>query len=339
MSNNPLISIITCFLNAEKFFEEAIQSVLTQTYTNWELLLVDDGSTDSSTQIAKRYAEEKCGKVSYLEHEGHQNRGKSTSRNLGIHHAKGEYIAFLDADDIFLPQKLEKQVTILQTHPDVGMICGPYYLWHSWTNKPEDVQRDRIFPIISPDVIQSETLIKPPSMFNYHVKHQALTPTTCSILLRSKVIQEIGAFDESFQLLCEDSVFFAKVFLKTTVIIESSCWDRYRQHSDSSIHVAIRKGQYHNSKPNPAALEYWKWIERYMEEQKVIDPATWQALQEQLWRYRHPFLTKLLRLLRKILPLAVKKQLKATPYIIQKSFRRKCVTVHEGSASEKKLLR
>jgi glycosyltransferase involved in cell wall biosynthesis len=312
VNNNPLISIITCFFNAEKFFEEAIQSVLAQTYTNWELLLVDDGSTDSSTQIAKRYAEKKSGKVSYLEHECHQNRGKSASRNLGIRHAKGEYIAFLDADDIFLPQKLGKQVTILQTHPDVGMICGPYYMWYGWTDNPKDVQRDKIFPIISPDIIQSETLVKPPLLFHYHVKHQASTPTTCSILLRSKVIQEIGIFDESFQLLCEDSVFFAKVFLKTTVIIESACWDRYRQHSDSSIHVAIQKGQYHNSEPNPAALEYWKWIEKYMVEQKVSDLTTWQVLQERLWIYRHPFLNKLLHLPRSILPLAIKKQLKTT---------------------------
>jgi glycosyltransferase involved in cell wall biosynthesis len=331
MNSNPLISIITCFLNAEKFFEEAIQSVLTQTYTNWELLLVDDGSTDSSTQIAKRYAEEKSGKVSYLEHEGHQNRGKSTSRNLGFRHAKGEYIAFLDADDIFLPQKLEKQVTALQTYPDVGMICGPYYMWYSWTNNPEDVQRDKIFPIISPDIIQSETLVKPPALFYYHVKHQASTPTTCSILLRSKVIKEIGVFDESFQLLCEDSVLFAKVFLKTTVMIESGCWDRYRQHSDSSIHIAVQKGQYHKTKPNPAVLEYWKWIEKYMVEQKVSDLKTWQALQEQLWIYRHPSLNKILHLPRSILPLAVKKQLKATLCIIQKSLRRKYKGTRENT--------
>jgi glycosyltransferase involved in cell wall biosynthesis len=319
MNSDPLISIVTCFFNAERFFEEAIQSVLAQTYTNWELLLVDDGSTDSSIQIAKRYAEQNFGKVIYLEHEDHQNRGKSTSRNLGIRHAKGKYIAFLDADDIFLPQKLEKQLTILQTHPDVGMICGPYYMWYSWTDNPEDIQRDKILPIISPDIIQSETLAKPPSLFYYHVKNQALTPTTCSILLRSKVFQKTGIFDESFKLLCEDSVFFAKVFLKITVIIETGCWDRYRQHSDSSIHVAIQKGQYHKTEPNPAVLEYWKWIEKYMVEQNVSDITTWKALQKQLWIYRHPFLNKLRHLPRSILPLAIKRQLKFILRIIQKN--------------------
>ena len=107
MKNKPLVSCITIFFNAEKFFEEAIESVFVQTYKNWELLLVDDGSTDGSTTIARNYAEHYPEKVCYLEHEGHQNRGMSASRNLGIRHAKGDYVALLDADDIWLPQKLE----------------------------------------------------------------------------------------------------------------------------------------------------------------------------------------------------------------------------------------
>src|SRR5215207_5031419 len=109
MSTKPLVSVIVVFLNAEKFIEEALESVLAQTYDNWELLLVDDGSTDSSTEIALRYANRYSGRVRYVEHPWHQNRGASASRNLGIRHAKGEYIAFLDADDVWLAHKLEQQ--------------------------------------------------------------------------------------------------------------------------------------------------------------------------------------------------------------------------------------
>src|SRR5213593_4271602 len=103
MRNQRLVSVIMIFLDEEKFILEAIESVFAQTYDNWELLLVDDGSRDASTQIAQRSAEQNPGKVRYLEHEGHQNRGMSTSRNMGIRHAKGNYIAFLDADDVWLP--------------------------------------------------------------------------------------------------------------------------------------------------------------------------------------------------------------------------------------------
>jgi glycosyltransferase involved in cell wall biosynthesis len=86
-------------------------------------LLVDDGSTDASTKIARRYAEQYPERVRYLEHDGHQNRGMSASRNLGIRHAKGKYIGFLDADDVWLPEKLAEQTTILSLYPDAAMVC------------------------------------------------------------------------------------------------------------------------------------------------------------------------------------------------------------------------
>jgi glycosyltransferase involved in cell wall biosynthesis len=87
--------------------------VLAQTYDSWELMLVDDGSADGSTDIALRYAKQYPKKVRYFEHDGHQNRGASASRNLGISHAKGHYVAFLDADDVWLPHKLEQQVAVI----------------------------------------------------------------------------------------------------------------------------------------------------------------------------------------------------------------------------------
>src|SRR5205809_3316024 len=77
----PLVSGTIIFLNAERFIDEAIQSVLAQTYENWELLLVDDGSTDGSTAIARSYAERYPAKIRYLEHPGHKNHGMSASRN------------------------------------------------------------------------------------------------------------------------------------------------------------------------------------------------------------------------------------------------------------------
>src|SRR3954449_4406587 len=110
LSSRPVVSVIIIFLNAEQFLREAVESVFGQLYDKWELLLVDDGSTDGSTQLARRYAAHPSGKVRYLEHAGHQNRGMSAARNLGIRHAGGEYIGFLDADDVWLPQKLQEQV-------------------------------------------------------------------------------------------------------------------------------------------------------------------------------------------------------------------------------------
>ena len=80
----PLVSVVMPFLDGIRFLPEAIDSVVTQTYPEWELLLVDDGSTDGSSALARDYARGRPDRIRYLEHAGHANRGKSTSRNLGI---------------------------------------------------------------------------------------------------------------------------------------------------------------------------------------------------------------------------------------------------------------
>ena len=113
VSSEPLVSIVVIFLDAEAFIEEAIESVLAQTYRHWELVLVDDGSSDGGSEIARRYAASHADRIRYIEHDRHQNRGMSASRNAGIREARGEYIAFLDADDVWFAEKLEHQVAIL----------------------------------------------------------------------------------------------------------------------------------------------------------------------------------------------------------------------------------
>ena len=96
------------------FIREAIESVLAQDFTDFELILVDDGSTDGSSALARGYAENFPGKISYLEHANHRNRGMSASRNLGIRHALGAYISFCDADDAWIPGKLSEQLAIFR---------------------------------------------------------------------------------------------------------------------------------------------------------------------------------------------------------------------------------
>ena len=118
MNHRSLVSIITIFLNEERFLQEAVESIFAQTHDKWELLLVDDGSTDKSTAIAQEYARLFPAKIRYLEHEGHRNRGMSASRNLGIQNSCGEYISFLDADDAWLAHKLEQQVGVMEAEPE-----------------------------------------------------------------------------------------------------------------------------------------------------------------------------------------------------------------------------
>ncbi|MBE9188811.1 glycosyltransferase family 2 protein [Gloeocapsopsis crepidinum LEGE 06123] len=290
MSSKPLVSGIIIFLNAEKFIQEAIESVFAQTYNRWELLLVDDGSTDASTAIAQRYATQYPEKVRYLEHDGHQNRGMSASRNLGISNAKGEYIAFLDADDIWLPPKLERQVAILNSQPEAAMVYGSTQMWYSWTGKPKDVRRDRGRKL----GVQPDTLVQPPQLLALFLQGEdAETPATCGVLIRRKTIEDIGGFVETFRGMHEDQAFFAKLCLKVPVFVESGCWDRYRQHPDSSCYVAVKTGEFHFSQMNSAQLTFLNWLEKYLSEQGVKDTKVWESLQQALWPYRQPILYRL----------------------------------------------
>lgn len=263
MSSKPEVSGIIIFLNGEKFIQEAIKSVFAQTYDNWELMLVDDGSTDNSTAIAQRYAEQYLGKVRYLEHDGHQNRGMSATRNLGIRNALGEYIAFLDADDVWLPHKLEQQMKILDLQPETGMVYGSTQYWFSWTGNPEDIQRDSIRKI----GIQPNTLMEPPTLLTLLLRDEFQTPTpgNCSVLVRRQVIEDVGGFEETFRSMYEDQAFFVKVYLKAPVFVLDECWDsRYRQHPDKECSVAMDTGKWHNSLPNPARLTFLNWLVKYL---------------------------------------------------------------------------
>lgn len=109
---NPLVSVIIPVYNGEKYLGEAIQSVLDQDYRPIEIIVVDDGSTDRSAEIARSYAG-----VSYLYQE---NQGVSVARNAAIAMARGEFLAFLDADDRWTPNKLSTQVGYHLTHPEIG---------------------------------------------------------------------------------------------------------------------------------------------------------------------------------------------------------------------------
>lgn len=117
-----MVSVIVPVYKCERFISETIESVKKQTYCNWELLMVDDCSPDNSAQIIKEYAKE-CPHIRYIKLP--QNSGAAVARNTGLSNARGRYIAYLDADDLWLPEKLERQLTFMQKN-DVSFTCCDY---------------------------------------------------------------------------------------------------------------------------------------------------------------------------------------------------------------------
>ncbi|OGO25059.1 MAG: glycosyl transferase family 2 [Chloroflexi bacterium RBG_16_52_11] len=276
MNRRPLVSVIIIFLDAEKFIQEAIDSVSFQTYANWELLLVDDGSKDRSTECARSYTQQHPDQVRFLEHEGHQNRGMSASRNLGVEHAAGEYIAFLDADDTWFPYTLQEQVAILEAHPEAEMVYGPLQWWFSWTQNPEDDQRDYVERLGVP----SNVLIKPPRLFTLFLRDKAAVPS--GYMIRKEAVVRFGGFEEAFQGEYEDQVLCAKVCLNVPVYASNRCWYRYRQHPESSVMIGQVTGQTYS-----ARLRFLTWLVQYLREQRINDLGVRWALLLELMPYKH----------------------------------------------------
>lgn len=116
MQNHPVVDVIIPVYNGARYIEEAIQSVLSQSYRPVQLIVVDDGSQDDSADIAERIADVQVIRCAHV--------GISSVLNQGIQHGRGDLIAFLDADDRWRRDKLARQVQYLQTHPDVDMVFG-----------------------------------------------------------------------------------------------------------------------------------------------------------------------------------------------------------------------
>jgi glycosyltransferase involved in cell wall biosynthesis len=290
----PLVSVVIIFLNAERFLQEAIASVFSQTYQRWELLLVDDGSTDQSADLAQRYAAQHPERVQYLEHARHANRGMSASRNLGLSCARGEYIAFLDADDVWLEQKLEKQVAILNAHSQAAMVYGPVQFWFSWTGEPEHLDRD----FVTEPGIPPNTLVESPSLLIRLLRDGSHVPLPSSILARRSEVERIGGFEAAFHGLYEDLAFAAKLSLAAPVFVGGECLSRYRQHPDSYTYYWVKTGACPPGRlhwrPHSAQLFFLDWLEQHLSRQGIKHPELLEILQGALWPYRHPILHRLL---------------------------------------------
>lgn len=279
MNEKPLVSVIIIFLNAQKFLEEAIASVRAQTYPNWELLLVDDGSTDASTAIARRAAEQLPDQIRYLEHEGHRNRGMSASRNWGIAHARGAYVAFLDADDVWLPQKLEEQVAIIESQPDVAMVYGPSEFWFGWTGKPEDAQQDYLQELEVP----TDRVIQPPKLFALFLRKPSISPAPSGILVRRETLQAVGGFEDTMPGTFDDQGLYTKICTRAPVYVSSRCWYRYRRHPEAYCVATLSEGRYYKERE-----VYLNWVSRYLAEHQLGDAEVHAALRRELLPYRHP---------------------------------------------------
>ena len=274
-----MVSAIIPFHDTERFLEEAIQSVFAQTYDRWELLLVDDGSRDGSTGIALEYADRHPGKVCYLEHEGHQNMGAAATRNLGFDHARGEYVAMLDSDDVWDPPQLEEQVRLLSERPEAGMVYGNTLYWYSWTTTPA-AQADWLPDLGIPD----NSLLMPPDLAVRWLRGEAHSAIPSSVLIRREALERTGGCEDSFRFVHDEWSVFFEICLRFPVLVANRRWGKYRQHPDSLMagyKSAFRVAEH---------LRFLEWLEEHLRREGIRDQNLWNTLNAGLRPYRHPFL-------------------------------------------------
>ncbi len=274
----PLVSVVIAFLDGERFLREAIDSVFAQTYERWELLLVVDGSGPAASSIARECAARAPGRVRYLEHDEHRNRGLSASRNLGIAGARGVYPAFLDADDVWLPDKLRDQVAILESRPDVGAMYGDALYWYSWTENPADVARDSQSRLH----VSDGTVLDPPRLLKRMLRGDALV-CAHSLLVRTAVLRCVGGFEEQFRGMFEDQAFYTKLMLAERVLVVHRSWERYRQHADSMCAVSDRAGA-----TRDAHRRYLEWLAGHLDAESCDDEGVRRALHRALRPFHRP---------------------------------------------------
>ena len=272
------VSVVVIFLNAAAWLPEAIDSVLAQDYADIELIMVDDGSSDSSTGIALEYAALHPGKCLYAEHPGHANRGMSASRNAGIAMARGDYIAFIDADDVWTPDKLREQVAILDSHPEVGMVAGAACYWRSWQGGKDDV--------VPAGHLLDQSVPPGSASTKVYPLGEAQAPCPSVLMVRREVLERIRGFEPSFTgslQMYEDQAFLSKVYLDTHVWFSSQCWLFYRQHGSSCVAENVRLGNYHHIRRH-----FLDWFRAYLSGRNVSDPVIWRGLRRAEFPYRHP---------------------------------------------------
>ena len=289
----PVVSVIMPFLDVALFLDEAIESVRAQTYPRWELLLCDDGATDGSSDIARRWAERDPARIRHLEHADRATHGASATRNLGIAQARGEVIALLDGDDVWFPTKLEEQLAILAERPDADALYGVTELWYGWTGAPEDAARDSR----PSGGIPSNTLLAPRKLLVGMLRRELLVPCTCSIIMRAEAVRRSGGFVDEFRQIYTDVAFYSRLSLVARVLYVERCWDRYRRHPSSAYSEVQRRGA-----GREARLRWLTWLDRYLDGTDARDDRELRvALRASLRRERHPRLFALVDRVRRLI--------------------------------------
>ena len=223
----PLITVAICSFNGERYLERTLVSVLAQDYANFEVVIVDDGSTDGTISIIKRFA----GRNECIRPFFRSNHGLPASRNFLFAQAKGSWIAIIDQDDLCYPTRLSRQLEIAESYPTAGVVfCNVHHI-----NESDEVIGDYMSIFSLP-----ESFIQKGKVGNLLLE-QGCFSASASCFIKSATVKAVGAFDESLRYACDYDYFiragFAFDFAYTRDILAA-----WRSHSEQATRTYGRQG-------------------------------------------------------------------------------------------------
>jgi glycosyltransferase involved in cell wall biosynthesis len=207
----PAVSVVIPIFNGEQYLRKTLESVFAQTYRNYEVICVDDGSTDGSPAILQSYA----GSVTVLRQ---ANAGQSAARNAGVRSARGNYVAFLDQDDLWYAHKLERQVRVLDDQPDVVLVhCDEDWIDPSGT-------------VLRRGVTGANRVSRHEALLTKLMGKEASFIMPSAMLIRRETFERIGGFDSSLQGY-EDFDLCIRLRLQGLFVFQEESGICYRMHS------------------------------------------------------------------------------------------------------------
>ncbi len=222
-NKHPLVSVIVPLYNGGRFIESTLKSIISQSYDCYEILVVDDGSTDDGPAKVATLLNDFPERIRLLHHPDRANHGIAASRNLAIREAGGTYVAFIDQDDVWLSEKLERQVETLQRFPEAVLV----YAKSAFIDQ-EGVEKYArgIHPTVGKGVAG-----EPQNVFSKLIKENFIP--TLTVLTRKDCLERVGLLDEGPRYEYEDWLLFSKVAYFYKVIFIPEVLAKYRLHDNN----------------------------------------------------------------------------------------------------------
>ncbi len=222
-SSRPLVTVAIAFLDERRFLAAAVGTVRNQTGESWELLLIDDGSTDGSSELADDIAMSDPERIFTLRHPGGVNRGLTASRNLAIARARGEFLCFLDADDLWAEHKLATQLEAFFVHPEAVMVCGP-----SRHQQLDVVEPGPTVPVCA----GAPRLLRRGQFARMRMRGTLTTPPPSDVMYRVNTLRLVGGVPAGPSVI-EDQRTFIAVSLRGPVFVGDQPLTIYTVRNDS----------------------------------------------------------------------------------------------------------